>query len=471
MDFGLLLLLFLLGLFGIFHGLTRPENMLAFPFIFGSALTVYLCPQIGICLMRPELIPEDTAKWMLLYSCAATAVAYAGFFSFRDPMRRYRVSVVPSRLSTVGSAVILAGIIGEVLLLRLLAQYEAQGVKTIVWQGWPVYLYTLTRLILPGIALVWISILIKRTPLSVILLIVGLAGASYMAFVAGRRSYIFWVPFVMVGPYFVVRQIKPNRLLGAMAVLAAPFIFLLVPAYRNAFRGDFENLRTAIADRPPSEVFERYVSGQQTLEAVDSILIFGAYLKCGEYGWGRGFYNSLVQSYVPSNLIGKEFKQSLFLETPAPAQLVLRAYGGRFKTRYYLATSGFSDSFAEFSFFGLILYFVLGRIFAITHAGMRGQRDFRAVIFFMLFGLLPAQLVYGQWTFFFGTSMIAAAIYWFISRNCMRRIPYDASKSTEVSTARVKKRRPRVVRPAPTNPPTTQRNPDADDSASWVVSQ
>lgn len=74
-----------------------------------------------------------------------------------------------------------------------------------------------------------------------------------------------------------------------------------------------------------------------------------------QYDLGVSHWNSLVHSYVPAQLLGTRFKESLFLDLP-----------DRFPTDYLTrpgATStGMMDAFASYWYFGWLKFFALGAV-------------------------------------------------------------------------------------------------------------
>jgi len=79
--------------------------------------------------------------------------------------------------------------------------------------------------------------------------------------------------------------------------------------------------------------------------------------RTGILDFGKGFYNSTIAQLVPRQLVGEEFKQSLFLKS-SDEDIAYRTY--RWSIPYGSTPTGPSNAFAEFWFFGALIYYVLG---------------------------------------------------------------------------------------------------------------
>jgi hypothetical protein len=73
--------------------------------------------------------------------------------------------------------------------------------------------------------------------------------------------------------------------------------------------------------------------------------------KTGNYDFGTGYWNYLVFSYVPGQLVGFDFKRSLMFDLPDNS---VEAYG--YNRHIGTTFTGFSDSFISFWLFGAFVF-------------------------------------------------------------------------------------------------------------------
>jgi hypothetical protein len=137
-------------------------------------------------------------------------------------------------------------------------------------------------------------------------------------------------------------------------------------------------------------------SGQAT-EIGDGMIVTGARYRFGNYEWGMGsLYNQLIQNFVPGGLIGYELKDSLRSGVGVSQDWVTEAYG--IPVAFYTAKSGYEDLFSQFSFFGCVVLYFIGRGFRKVHDAAVDDHDGRAVIFLCFFIWFPASIAYGALT-------------------------------------------------------------------------
>jgi len=98
--------------------------------------------------------------------------------------------------------------------------------------------------------------------------------------------------------------------------------------------------------------------------------------KSGSYDWGTGYWNSLVNNTVPGQLFGDSFVRSLYVNVGRGWDATADPYAQFFYTRRTgLTTTGMTDSFGSFWYFGCIKFFVVAFIMSkLFLAANRGHR-------------------------------------------------------------------------------------------------
>ena len=301
----------------------------------------------------------------------------------------------------LGQIAIATSCLGMAGMLALNIYLHLVGVNGL-WTGWPVYLYTLSKLVIPGLILVrllyFLTYEIKYRLWSLALVIPILV----QAFLNGRRAWTFLLIFAWFLPAVMVGRFRLRPLYGLAAIAIAFLVFTLFPAYRNyAHEDGYAAMWQEVQNRPPTEVLANFFSGEQTLELRDAVVLTGIVKEFKLHSFGVRILNRVIQHYVPGSLIGRELKESLKFATPQYSDYenkmqIKNEYAGG-DVKFYTAKTGFFDSYAEFSIFGVALYFILGMVFRRAENLCFDQWDLRGVLFMCLLGFLPGAVAYDEW--------------------------------------------------------------------------
>jgi hypothetical protein len=137
------------------------------------------------------------------------------------------------------------------------------------------------------------------------------------------------------------------------------FATLIIPAtgdYRRiaAEKGAIEAIQTLDLQQSFINYFK---SGGKLLELSVAAYIIDSYSFHGEYIYGAGYWDNMVFRYIPGQLLGKEFKQSLMIN-PSGVK-----FTNGYKMYTGLTPTGIGDSFVQFGYFGCLFFFFLGGFF------------------------------------------------------------------------------------------------------------
>jgi hypothetical protein len=90
------------------------------------------------------------------------------------------------------------------------------------------------------------------------------------------------------------------------------------------------------------------------VEVFNAAKFMEAKAKANHYTLGLHFWNQLVFGYVPAQILGRQFKESLQFSLPDDAE------SAGFEKSRGTCESGIAEAFMAFSYFGCLLFFVLG---------------------------------------------------------------------------------------------------------------
>ena len=233
------------------------------------------------------------------------------------------------------------------------------------------------------------------------------------------------LPLIYLLPFLIYR---PNLRIPASWVAGGlVFVFLVVyalPYWRDKF--DEGQHWQIIQQWPVSEIMEEIFSkdSDKVLEVADSMIVIGARYQRGNYEWGIvTLYNYIIQSYVPGSLIGQEFKDSLRIGEGISFDWVEKTYG--IPVAFYTAKDGYTDLFGQFSFFGALIMYMVGRGYRRISDAVKYYGDGRAIIFLCFFITFPASIAYGSITLGLVVQLPILAVMLLSYRWCVRRWVFE----------------------------------------------
>lgn len=389
-------IIYTLTTLGLLWGISNTRRLIEAPFLYSVGMAVIVCPQLFVATNHYWRVPQQAFRVFSIMVILCTVALYWGYSWGRKTTQKqqhvfpeYRWEIDHNRLFRLG---LLIGLIGTFGRIQVLSFGEIEG----LWRGWPVYWATLSRLTQPGISLILISYFHSRQ----LYRLVCALGLSFLPFqliiTGGRRAMAFTLPFIYLLP---IHMYKPRFRIPRPVVICALALALVIVYAVPYWRGSFSDGRyfDIIRERPIQEIASDMFSGDRdrVLEVIDGMIVTGAHYETNRYGLGIDrIYNTMIHRYVPGGLIGRDLKNSLFLNSGMSRDWVATVYG--IPVSFYTAKTSFSEVFGEFSFFGCILFFYVGYFFRIIHYRAIYLSDGRAIIFLCFFITFPAGLPYGS---------------------------------------------------------------------------
>ena len=380
----------LLTLVGLVWGLIDTRRIIETPFLYSTGMALILCPQIYIAASDATRVPDQAFWTFSVMVILCTLALWFGYF--RPPNRTERSHsqtrlVIPLRLYRFGLLTAFVGAFGY---------YKLTALGTItVWRGWPVYWVQLAVLGVPAITMMLVAYVNSPSIGRLVPIIAFWLFQSPSIFEGGRRAPTLTLPLVLLLPFLIYRRnLRVPRWVIPVGLFLAFFVVYAFPWWRGSFKE--HHYLQSMQDHPPSEIFDSLFHGssKNSLEIVDGMIVTGARYERGNYEFGVGLYNLLVQNYFPGSLLGQSLKDTLFISHGISHDWVTEVYG--IPVAYYTAKSGYEDLFSQFSFFGCIAMYAIGRGFRKAHDAAVFRHDGRAVLFLCFFISFPAGLAYGS---------------------------------------------------------------------------
>ena len=437
----IVLLAICLGIVG--WAVSVPRYILSAPFQVAGTCLFFVIPQLYVLQSRPDLVPAMGLDRYTLYAAICVLGCFIGYtMESRSQATSEPRFVHEPRLARLALLTSCAGVFGMIALHLYSTFIGIQG----PWTGWPVYLYTLSKLVIPGLILYRLLYLVFRRRHYLMLSLVFVLPIVAQALGNGRRSWLFMLAFAWFFPMVLFGKIRIRRIYAIASLVAAFVIVVFLPAYRTQIRRHgYQMLPQIIAERPPAEVLRHYFSGDQTLEVRDSCVLMALIQRSGRHSFGARIYNGFVQQYFPGSLLGHELKRRIKLPVPqyleAERELQRRHNYRGGSVKEYTSKTGFYDSYGEFWFLGSLLFFFLGRVCRFVEDRCFLQGDPRAILTLAFVGFVPAAIVYAEWNFALSVYLPSFVILY-------AAIKYAVGAQTEPSLGTAKW--PRQLEPEPT---------------------
>lgn len=326
----------------------------SFLFIFTVGSLVFVAPQIKIVY---STVPVAILSPTIAYIALCYVMFYFGCMikievpPLNNPIRSI---FKKDSLALYAIGFILISTIGFIKLTNSETSANSQ------WSGKDVmynFFFTAYRY-----ALIFASVGYFKTRKRIYLVLILISSLFFVdrILISGRRTDLVYYAIAIGVPYLYYTQVRPKLiLLCTLLVLSFQLLSLLVAVRTVTLEGSgFGSFLSG--NRLPS--IEAVMLAKQKIEIKDkgrapelTACCYGinAVINSGNFDYGGGYWNAVVQDFLPSQLVGAEFKQSLKF---APIKLDLLGY------RVFTGSTmtGFFDSFQAFGYVGCIFFFIMG---------------------------------------------------------------------------------------------------------------
>jgi hypothetical protein len=347
---------FLLIVFGglclalVAWGMRKPGRFCEYPFLAGATFGGFIMPMaVGMAMantISPLLLDQALALCIL---CAA--MCYLGYVAGETRFISRGWEFDENRLAIVAVALSVFGGFFYILLAGLPDELVATGAST----GVAVVYYFFSSTLRYGFAIGVLLYAKRRSKLALAAVLFDSFFLFYMIVIRGRRNFAVEVLLILLCcAWFVGRKTLPR---WAMAVLLIAGLFGVagVGAYRAAMYQDQAYGGALRHEIPVGEILQ--------IDFVDTFLTYMqeeayemknlAYViqVTDSFDWGLSYYNEFVYVYVPAQVVGAEFKESLRFDVPGE----LLAPGSPPATTEF----GVGDSYQAFGWFGCFVFFLI----------------------------------------------------------------------------------------------------------------
>jgi hypothetical protein len=157
---------------------------------------------------------------------------------------------------------------------------------------------------------------------------------------------------------FFLRRIALPRALIVCSVLTVVIFMPMTTAYRSAAS---RSLAEAISVIDLSDPLKGYREGTEYAEMRAALYAISDAREDGQYAHGAGYWDELVFRFIPAQILGEDFKKSLFLGERIK-ELDINKYAAR-EISVGTTITGAGDAFQQFGFLGALFFAVMGYLF------------------------------------------------------------------------------------------------------------
>jgi hypothetical protein len=346
----------------ILWALRREGGVLEYPFLASWVYIFFILAQIFVVWQENKYDEYPIVRLLIMVFLCQTA-GFIGYASSNTVPRKVdeTCDVRYLKFFAIGSV-----IVGGFFHFRLLMLPEEMRTLT-QWSGVTVaYLFLSKPLFFGG--MIALSIALRNNERAMM----GLAAITLLyslstIIIGGRRGPMVEISLAALTiVYFVKRWTVPRLLVMAVIPLGVIFVNGVAIYRTSVFHGQAYGSHLSLSEIPArvatgiSAVADRAnecILPAEALEIRNAISYMETISEQGQYDYGTGLWDLLVHRYVPAQIFGRDFKESLkfgFIESTVNHS-VHRAVLGTTMT-------GFTDSFQAFGYFGAIYFFISGVI-------------------------------------------------------------------------------------------------------------
>ena len=403
----------------VLHGLRRKEGCYEFQVLFAGAFAFSIIPQLVNHVYSegrlPQQVYEDRGvEWgivmcilCLLAGCWGSIRPLCGAGS----LRAFIPATHPEKYWWAGVALCVIGTYGMVAVDQMAGGFRARfmqgGHYALETSGRvTIYMY-LGKLSALGLVLCIISAIHQGTFLkwafTALMLVYPIASVIFL----GRRTAVVSLALVLGLSLWFYKRWAPPRLVSIAGLATCGLLVIFLPHYRDV-ANQTGNIREAVKQIQVEDVLEGYRTGERG-EGMDNLIVgVAARMKDHSFSLGSVFWNGLVDFFVPAQIVGADFKQSLFLKIGKEDSDLFSEYCG-YMMEFDSYLTGPYSVYREFWFFGCLLYYLMARFYkrlwrlANETQGSSAQILYMATLLFVPFSVVnSAQDCFARFTLAFG---------------------------------------------------------------------
>ena len=341
--------------------LIRVERVYQYPFFMTAIFLSFILPQaIALVNIRSfdPLVSEGALQRVLLYSCMCAGMCWLGY-QFKPNTKwldKLDIAIDERKLFISGFLLLTIGSVCYFSLFVIDIEIAANG----TWTGIATILVFFANLLSIAFPIFLVKSLTKLSLINTTLASLSALPILIAILIFGRRQPTVTFLIIIGLSFFIVKRFILPRWLLVLSVALACFIIPVLGNLRGGFwdllfSGDWQSILSS-----SQQGLEQVTEGK-ILELRNAALMIDYSERLNKFGYGAGFWDSLVWQFVPGQIVGFGVKQSFQFNIGTNYDDLLNLYG--FTAHNGTTPTGIGDSFTEFSYFGCTLFALIGYLF------------------------------------------------------------------------------------------------------------
>lgn len=378
MNWLLITLLLVVTLWLIGMGLMRRGGIYEVPFLVGAMFLGFILPQLPALAADP-LQPPFAVERMLFFSSLCAALTGLGWVAGLRPLKHALQWTIDERgLLGLAAALSLGGAFFYFQVSRLPPELRLATMPS----GILVMYFFLARMLTFGFAMAMLCLVRRPSNLAWGIVLFDAALLVDRLVTGGRRGeFTEFLLAVLLAAWFYRGWTAPRPLALAAVVLAAVSINSAAD-YRTIVRQEETLDWSRISDINVVGNFLAVLDqgGPETRNAVERMEIID---RTRAFDYGFFHWNVIVFNFIPAQLVGAEFKESLRVSTDAQRAINYNPDLGSTET-------GMADAFASFWYLGALKFFLIAYVLARLYCSARQGWVIPQLLY--IFGITSAML-------------------------------------------------------------------------------
>jgi hypothetical protein len=379
MAWPLIVLLFLINLWLIGLGLNRKGGIYEVPFLVGSVFMGFVLPQLP-ALANDPLESSFPLDRMLIVSCLCALMTGVGWLVGQRPLQRgVHLVITERRLLWLALFLSLAGAYFYYQVSRLPPEIRLSTMPS----GVMVMYSFLQRMLTCGFVIAVLCIARRPSLAACGTALFDLALLGDRILIGGRKGETTEALLAVLIAFWFYRGWTAPRLLSLVAVLLAAVSLNSTAAYREIVREkgslDWQQISNIKVVDNFLEVLEH--GGPETRNAIERMEFVA---KTEAFDYGTFHWNVIVYNFVPAQIFGTAFKQSLQAYIDSPR------YTAGYAPDLGSTETGMADAFGSYWYFGALKFFIIAYVLARLYCSAREGWVLPQILY--IFGITAAML-------------------------------------------------------------------------------
>jgi hypothetical protein len=354
-------------------GMREQGRIYQFPFLAGATFTAFVLPQL-IGLRNDPVLPDYALEKTTFMSILCAGMCYLGYIARPKPLQLLDWKFDHNKLMGASAALTLIG----AYLFFGLSRLPEDLKEAAQWSGLPVAYYFFAQVLAYGFAL---AVLVYAATRSRWALWIALFGSLFYLdriVLAGRRGVTLEFAFIVLLSFWFGRKLSLPRPVMLAAVIFGTLLLHSTGDYRAVAMDDDASKWKQLHQITFLENFKQVVA-EGGVELENAAFHIAATDETKNLDFGLFHWNTLVFNFVPAQLLGEDFKQSLL--APVEENDIYALFG--YVPDLGSTMTGMVDAFGSFWYFGCLKFFLIGLVLRKVYAAA-AQGHFIARVCYML---------------------------------------------------------------------------------------